>query len=82
MVFSTLGGTGKEAEEFYKRIATLIAEKRDIPYSDCVAYIRRKLSFCLLRTVLIAFRGYRGRPVKKEDPNSDVNLIDFAPVFY
>ena len=81
LVFSTMGGTGIEADKFYKRVASLIAVKRDIPYSVCASYIRRKLSFCLLRTVLIAFRGYRGRPVKKEDPNSDINLIDFAPTY-
>ena len=82
LVFSTLGGAGKEAEKFYKRVASLYSEKRGVPYSDCVAYIRRKLSFCLLRIVLIALRGYRGRPVRKEDPNSDIDFMDFSPVFY
>ena len=82
LIFSTLGGSGTEADKFYQRTASLISDKRDTPYSDCVAYIRRKMSFCLLRTVLVALRGYRGRPVKKEDPNSDINLIDFSPVFY
>ena len=52
LVFSTTGGMGKEAEKFHKRLAALISEKRMTPYSDCMSYLRRKLSFCLLRTVL------------------------------
>ena len=75
LVFSTSGGMGKEAEKFHKRLATLISEKRDTPYSDCMAYLRKKLSFCLLRTTLAALRGYRGRPMKAESSNSDLNLI-------
>ena len=82
LVFSTLGGMGQEAEKFNKRVASLIAYKRNTPYSDCVSYLRRKLSFCLLRTVLVALRGYRGRPVRNEGPNSDINLINDSPVSY
>ena len=82
LVFSTLGGLGKEADKFYQRVASLISLKRDTPYSDCAAFVRRKLSFCLLRTVLIALRGYRGRPVKKDDPNSDFHLVSGSTVYY
>ena len=82
LVFSTMGGMGQEAENFTKRVAALISIKRDIPYSECVSYIRRKLNFCLLRTVLIALRGYRGRPVRRESPESDFDLIHNAPILY
>ena len=82
LVFSTSGGMGNEAEKFHKRLASLLAEKRDTPYSDCMSYLRKKLSFCLLRTTLVALRGYRGSPVKDENINSDINLINDAQVEY
>ena len=82
LVFSTLGGMGTEAEKFFKRVATLISSKRETPYSECVSYLRRKISFCLLKTVLIALRGYRGRSLRKDDPNSDFDLIGGVHVQY
>ena len=83
LVFSTTGGMGKEAELFHERLASLIADKRNTSYSDCMAYLRKKLSFCLLRTVLAALRGYRGRPVSVEGCNIDINLLkDYELVQY
>ena len=75
LVFSTSGGMGKEAEKFHRRLASLIAEKRNTPYSDCMSYLRKKVSFCLLRTTLAALRGYRGRPVTVDSCNTDLNLL-------
>ena len=66
---------GKEADKFHKRLASLLAKKRGNSYSDTIAYIRRKLRFSILRTTLMAVRGYRGRPVRKDDDNSDINII-------
>ena len=43
IVFSTFGGMGPEAERFHKRLALLIAEKRNEPYSSVVNYIRTRL---------------------------------------
>ena len=71
---------GKEAEKFHKRLAALISEKRMTPYSDCMSYLRRKLSFCLLRTVLAALRGYRGKAAKTDDCNMDINLLNLNEV--
>ena len=82
LVFSTTGGIGEEANHFLKRVATLISYKKGNLYSDCVPYIRRKLSFCLIRTVLVAVRGYRGREVISENSNSDINHIEIPKVSY
>ena len=82
LVFSTAGGIGEEANHFMKRVATLISYKKGNLYSDCVSYIRRKLSFCLIRTVLVSVRGYRGRDVISENINSDINLIEIQKVSY
>ena len=76
LVFSTNGAMGKEAESFNKRMATLLSIKRNISYSDAISFVRRKLRFSILRTSLIALRGYR-RPVVNQQINedSDIDLI-------
>ena len=60
IVGSTSGGWGKEADMYHKRIATLIALKRNEEYADVMNYIRTRLRFCLLKSVLTAVRGVRG----------------------
>ena len=80
LVFSTNGGMGKEAAKFHKRLAALISGKRMTPYSDCMSYLRRKLSFCLLRAVSAALRGYRGRAAETDDCNMDINLLHLNEV--
>ena len=64
IVMSTFGGMGVEAKRFHKRIATLISEKRGERYSDVVNYMRTRLRFSILRSVLTAVRGIRGRSRK------------------
>ena len=61
IVMSTFGGMGVEAKKFHKRIATLISEKRGERYSDVVNYLRTRLRFSILRSVLTAVRGVRGK---------------------
>ena len=48
-VFSCTGGMGRAAVATYKRLAALVAGKRDEPYSQIMAWIRCRLSFSLLR---------------------------------
>ena len=80
IVFSTFGGMGKEAESFHKRLAQLIAEKRNENYSHVVNYLRTRLRFCLLKSVLTSIRGVRGKWGKEDiTPLSSLsfNLIQF-----
>ena len=80
VVFSTVGGMGPEAERFHKRLAVLIAEKRNETYSHVVNYIRTRLRFCLLKSILTGLRGVRGRKQKELiAPVSSLsfNLIQF-----
>eukprot|EP00116_Pleurobrachia_bachei_P009017 sb/3469279/ len=55
LVFSTTGLMGPKAEVFYKKAASKLSEKTGHTYNDSI-----RLSFCLLKTVLISIRGYRG----------------------
>ena len=76
LVFSTHGGHGPEADKFHKRVATLLAKKRNILYSEAISFVRRRIRFSILRTTLISLRGYRGsggRPCALEE--EDLNLI-------
>ena len=59
LVFSLTGGMGKEATICYKRIASLLALKKNATYSHTMAWIRCRLSFALLRSSLMCIRGTR-----------------------
>ena len=49
LVMSDTGGIGRASTMFYKRLASMISEKRNTEYSRTVNWIRCKLSFALLR---------------------------------
>ena len=70
---------GIEADRHHKRIASLIAEKRKESYADVINYVRTRLRFCLLKSVLIAIRGVRGS-FKETAPISSIsfNLIEHS----
>ena len=59
LVILTTGGMGRAATTFYKRLASMISEKRDTEYSRSVNWIRNKLSFALLRASIMSIRGTR-----------------------
>ena len=58
------------------RLAALIAKKRGLLYSEAVLFVRTRLRFSILRTVLMAVRGFRGKEIREDDLNSDINLIE------
>ena len=75
IVLSTFGGMGEEAARFHKRLSQLISEKRNEQYSHVVNYVRTRLRFCLLKSVLTSLRGIRGRNTKeKTTPISDLSF--------
>ena len=78
LVFSTTwGGTGPQATMFLKRVATLLATKTGQDKSLVMAYLRRRLRFELLKTVLVAVRGHRRPYYQKAIPvdELDLNLV-------
>ena len=78
-VFLTTGGMSKECKQFVNQIIDLIARKRKEKYCDVVKHVRTRIRFAMLRTTLIALRGYRETKMdsKHETPLSEVsyNLI-------
>ena len=77
LVFSTTGGMGTQATMFLKRVATLLAPKTGQDKCLVMANLRRRLRFELLKTVLVAVRGHRGRYYQKAIPvdELDLNLV-------
>ena len=73
IVLSTYGGFAPEAEMHQRRIATLIAEKRNECYADVINHIRTRMSFSLMKSILIAARGVRGKR-RSEAPVSSVEF--------
>ena len=64
LVYSTNGGMAAQAETFHKKLAHRIADKTMEKYSDVMNCMRTKLSFAMLRSVLISVRGVRGKPFR------------------
>ena len=70
LVFSALGGVSRPTEITYKRLASLLATKRDQPYNIIISFLRSRLSFSLLRSAIMCLRGSRstaGHPRKEID---------------
>ena len=57
LVFSSLGGMGKAATVMYCRLANLLSDKWNSPYSLTMGWLRCSLSFSLLRSSLMCLRG-------------------------
>ena len=67
IVLSLTGRLGKAANLCYKRLASMIAAKQDLPYSSTISWICCLLSFSLLRSAIQCIRGARssrGRAAK------------------
>ena len=61
LIYTTFGGWGPQATRYHKRLAEKIAAKRNENYSHVLSHMRTKIRFSLLRSVLIAIRGERGK---------------------
>ena len=61
LVYSTFGGWAPQAVRYHKRLAELVANKRNENYKDVINHMRTRVRFALLRSVLISIRGERGK---------------------
>ena len=75
LVFSCYGGMGRECSYFYKRLVEKLAEKRNISCSEAVCFIRTKINFSLIKSLVLCIRG--SRTVR----NDDVSIADTDIVF-
>ena len=59
LVYSVDGMDYKEVKAFEKRIACLLAEKWDRPYSEMVGYVRGRMGMAVIRSNTVLLRGAR-----------------------
>ena len=80
LVYTTFGGWSPQAASYHKRLAELISKKRNEEYHHVMNHIRTKVRFSLLRSVLVAVRGERGRKTAAPQPlcSTSFNLIPQA----
>ncbi len=57
VVLSLTGGMGPAARVIYKRLASMLAQKRDQSYSSTLSWLRCSLNFSLLRSSIKCIRG-------------------------
>ncbi len=74
LVFTTTGGTGKECSRYHKRVAELIAARRNEKLSHVTSYIRTKISFSMLKSTLVAIHGIRGKQTKNPTPVAEISF--------
>ena len=60
-ILSCHGGASKETNKLLKHIAGKLAEKRGEEYSVTIRFLRRRITFDILRSCLMSLRGTRGR---------------------
>ena len=81
LVFSTTGGMGKLATYFFKRLASMIAEKTENGrYSQTLWAIRSRLNFALLRSCIMCIRGSRSTYRRPCTEMADVQLVEAQPL--
>ena len=68
------GGMGRECKIFYKRLCSLLSEKRGENYSVVSSWVRTRTSFSLLRSALMAIRGTRHRYYQPKVADVDMVL--------
>ena len=66
LVFTVAGVIGGKGRDFYSRLATLLSLKNGIEKSKVTSWIRSKVNFALLRSMLLCLRGSRLKLVNEK----------------
>ena len=59
LVFSCFGGMSRECSFFYKKLAEKLAEKRNVSPSETTCFVRTKINFSLINSLVLCIRGSR-----------------------
>ena len=74
LVFITTGGTADERVKYHSRLAELVANKKGESYSSAISWIRAKVSFAIVRSAILCFRGLRSRRRQLDFVDSDLQI--------
>ena len=75
LIFTTAGGMTPECQMFHGRLAELIATKKSEEYSKTMNWLRVKIFFSLMRSVLVCLRESRCLTPRPR-PYSELNEAD------
>jgi hypothetical protein len=83
LIYTTFGGMGPQATRYHKRLAEMVAHKRNENYNQVISHMRTRVRFSVLRSTLVAIRGERGKKPPSEKPLSctSFNLIPNAATY-
>ena len=76
LVFSATGGMAKQSTTFYKRLASLLADKWEQPYSSTLCWLRCRISFSLLRSAIQCIRGARSSHGHASRSTPPIDLVN------
>ena len=72
LVLMTTGGMGPECLKFINRLESKVSAKKNEQCNQVIRCLRLKWRFALLRSCLIALRGFRGKQYKNDVPISEI----------
>ena len=75
LVFSSSGGMSKETKRFFQRLAELISIKTNVSLPETSAWLKRKLSFSLVRSSVICLRGSRSHRYKSPQSVQEMDIL-------
>ena len=78
LVFTTSATSAPECDKFHKRIAELISVKRKEQYSKVLSYIRTRISFAMLKSILVSIHGVRDKKERKEYETKTASDVAFG----
>ena len=74
LVFSVFGGMGEECKMFFKRLSSMLSEKRNEDLASVSTWVRTRMRFALLRSALTCMRGTRHRYYKPDLKQTDMEI--------
>ena len=75
LVFSCFGGMSRECGAFFKHLAEKLAEKRNITTSEATCFLRTKLSFSLVKSLVLCICGSRS---VRDNPSCTIGETDIC----
>ena len=70
LAFTTTGGMADECVKYHGRLAKLIANKKGESYLSAISWISAKVSFAMVRSAILCWRGLRSRRRRLDFVNS------------
>ena len=78
LLYTTFGGWGPQATAYHRRLADKISKKTKEEYASVMNHMRTRIRFSIMRSVLVALRGQRGKPTTSAKPLA-VTSFDLIP---